>query len=464
MSAGTSSFRSTDPSSGEFIEEFALHDDKEIDAALDSAMLASAQMQRAPLALRSDFLRAVSHGLQAQRMMLADCAVEEMGKVGAQALAEVDKCALTLDLLAMRGPEWLSERSLEAAPWQGVLRYDGLGPILAIMPWNFPYWQVIRVSAGLWMAGNPVVLKHAPNVSGCANWIEHIVHEAAQSVGLDGMLVNLRCEVDTTLRLIADKRVRGVTFTGSTEAGRAIGATAGAALKKSVLELGGSDAYIILEDADLELAVEQCVLSRLIANGQSCVAAKRFIVNERVASRFEEAVASRMSNVMMGDPAEPDSELGPLARDDLRAKLEQQVSQSVAHGAEILTGATASPKPGYWYAPTVLRGVKEGMAVFDQETFGPVAAIVRAKDDVEAVRLANASPFGLGAAIFGRNSQRMASIAASLEVGSVVLNDFVRSDARWPFGGCKASGYGRELGEQGVREFTNPKAILRADT
>ena len=335
-----------------------------------------------------------------------------------------------------------------------------MGLVLAIMPWNFPLWQVARAAAPALTAGNGVLLKHAPNVPKCAL----DVVEAFEAAGLPrGLFANLFVDVETTGALVRDRRVQGVTLTGSTEAGRSVGAVAGAEIKSCVLELGGSDPYVVLVDADVERTVEACVTGRLINAGQSCIAPKRLIVHEAVADEFEAAVVERMSAVRVGDPMAEATEMGPLARRDLRDRLASQVVRSIDAGAKRLLGGDVPDVPGWYYPPTVLAGVRPGMPAHDEELFGPVASIVRAGSEEEALRIANRTSYGLGAAVFTQDLERGARIARTeLEAGSCFVNDFVKSDPRLPFGGVKASGIGRELSEFGIREFVNVKTVVLA--
>jgi len=326
-----------------------------------------------------------------------------------------------------------------------------------VMPWNFPFWQVFRFAAPALMAGNVGLLKHSSNVCGCALSIEEILHTAGVPRGAFRALL---IESKRVARVISAPEVKAVTLTGSTPAGQAVAAKAGEVLKKTVLELGGSDPYVVLEDADLEAAAEACVSSRLVNSGQSCVAAKRFIVIESVRRRFEELFVEKMKAKRMGDPLVPGVDIGPLARRDLRDDLQQQVQRSLAKGARALLGGQSTTGPTAFFAPCVLTDVAPGMAAFDEELFGPVAALVGAKDETQAIRLANQSAFGLGAAVFTSDLERGERIAAeSLEAGSCFVNTFVRSDPRLPFGGIKESGYGRELSAFGIREFVNVKTV-----
>jgi succinate-semialdehyde dehydrogenase/glutarate-semialdehyde dehydrogenase len=337
-----------------------------------------------------------------------------------------------------------------------MIRCDPLGPVLAVMPWNFPFWQVFRAAAPALMAGNVMLLKHASNVPGSALAIERLFREAAFP---EGVFAALLVPASTAEALVDHPAIQAITLTGSETAGVALAARAGRALKKIVLELGGSDAFIVLGDADPSAVAAQAVAARLINNGQSCIAAKRFIVEESIAERFESAFAHHMARQRLGDPLARSTDLGPLARADLVDQLDQQVRGSIALGARLVTGGARPARPGYYYLPTVLSEVTPGMPVFDQETFGPVAALVRARDAAHAIELANRSRFGLGASVWTADPGRGEALASQIEAGSVFVNGPVKSDPRLPFGGIKRSGYGRELGAAGLREFVNLKTV-----
>ena len=379
-----------------------------------------------------------------------------MGKPLAQAVAEIHKSAAACRYYADEGPLLLKPHHPVGSPRGAEVVYEPLGTILGIMPWNFPYWQVFRSAAAALMAGNAVIIKHAPTVSGSALALESLVRRAGAPAGL---LTVLRVEPSRIPALIADPRIAAVTLTGSTGAGRSVAAEAGRALKRGIYELGGSDPYLILEDADLEHAAETCAASRLINAGQSCVSAKRFIVASSVRGRFERLLVERMAARTLGDPSDPATDVGPLARKDLVRTLHRQVTESVAKGARILLGGHPRPGAGYFFPPTVLTNVSAGMPAFDEELFGPVAAVISAPSEAGAIALANASPFGLGAAVFTRNLRTARRVAERLEAGTVSINDFVKSDPTLPFGGIKASGFGRELGAYGLREFLNIKTL-----
>jgi succinate-semialdehyde dehydrogenase/glutarate-semialdehyde dehydrogenase len=381
----------------------------------------------------------------------------EMGKPVAQGRSEVDKCAWVCRYYVEHGAAFLAPEAVVSDAAKSYVTFQPLGTVLAVMPWNFPLWQVFRFAAPALMAGNAGLLKHSSNVSGCALAIEQILHAAGFPSPLFRTLLVGSARVGA---LVDAPQVAAVTLTGSTPAGRAVAARAGAALKKTVLELGGSDPYVILEDADLEAAAEACAASRLINGGQSCIAAKRFVVVEAVRARFEELLVERMRARRLGDPLDPAVDVGPQARHDLRDDLRRQVARSVELGARVRLGGEVPSGPGAFYPPTVLTGVTRGMPAHDEELFGPVAAVIAAQDEADALRKANDSPFGLGAAVFTRDRARGERLAAEeLQAGSCFVNAFVRSDPRLPFGGIKESGYGRELSSFGIREFVNVKTV-----
>jgi succinate-semialdehyde dehydrogenase/glutarate-semialdehyde dehydrogenase len=382
---------------------------------------------------------------------------KEMGKPIAGGRAEAEKCAWVCDYYAEHAEHFLAPQPVETDASQSFVAFEPLGVVLAVMPWNFPFWQVLRFAAPALMAGNAGLLKHSSNVMGCALAIEELFRDAGFPPGLfRSLLIPGRGVAE----VIENRKVAAVTLTGSTPAGKAVAAKAGEVLKKCVLELGGSDPYVILEDANLDEAVSTCVTSRLINSGQSCIAAKRFIVVEALAEEFEEKYVELMRAQKMGDPMEEDTVVGPQARSDLRDELHDQTMKSVEKGARLLLGGEIPKGAGAYYPPTVLAGVKKGMPAYDDELFGPVAALITAKDEDDAIRIANDSVFGLGAAVFTSDVERGAEIATKrLHAGSCFVNSFVKSDPRLPFGGIKESGYGRELSEFGIREFVNVKTV-----
>jgi succinate-semialdehyde dehydrogenase/glutarate-semialdehyde dehydrogenase len=381
----------------------------------------------------------------------------EMGKPLEQSVAEVEKCAWVADYYAENAETFLAPVLADTDATKSYWTYRPLGVILGIMPWNFPFWQVVRFATPALAAGNAALLKHAPSVPGCALALEGLYRDAGFPRDL---FRNLFVDTDVAGDLIDDRRVAAVSLTGSVRAGQAVAARAGAAIKKCVLELGGSDPSLVLADADLDAAVDACVFGRLLNTGQSCIAAKRFVVVEAVRPAFEERLVARMAAAVMGDPTDPDSVIGPMARVDLRDTLHDQVRRSVEDGATLMLGGEVPDRPGAWYPPTVLTDVGPGMAAYNEELFGPVAAILPVKDTAEAVTVANDTRFGLGASVYTRDTRLGELIAAELlDAGNCFVNGVVKSDPRLPFGGVKESGYGRELSPLGIREFTNAKTV-----
>jgi len=451
------SLQTTNPTTGALVREYEEASDDEVAGILAGAQRAFQDWRRAGFAERAAALQKAAQALDSRKEELARLMAIEMGKPLAQGRSELEKCAWVCRYYAENGARFLEPEAVATDASKSFVAFQPLGPVLAVMPWNFPFWQVFRFAAPALMAGNVGLLKHSSNVSGCALAIEEILHGAGIPSGAFRALLISSARV---ARVIGAPEVKAVTLTGSTPAGQAVAAKAGEVLKKTVLELGGSDPYVVLEDADLEAAADACVTARLINSGQSCIAAKRFVVVEPVRRRFEELFVAKMKEKRMGDPLEAGVDVGPLARRDLRDDLHQQVHRSLAKGARPLLACELPAGPGAFYPPSVLADVTPGMPAFDEEMFGPVAALVSAKDEQDAVRLANESAFGLGAAVFTSDRERGARIAAeSLEAGSCFVNTFVRSDPRLPFGGIKESGYGRELGAFGIREFVNVKTV-----
>jgi succinate-semialdehyde dehydrogenase/glutarate-semialdehyde dehydrogenase len=402
-------------------------------------------------------MRGAARILRDRAREFGELMTREMGKPIAGGVSEAEKCAWVCDYYAEHAEAFLADQEVEADAGRSFVTFRPIGVVLAVMPWNFPFWQVFRFAAPNLMAGNAGVLKHASNVPGCALAIENIFREAGFPEGLFGSLLIPGGRV---AGVIEHPLVRAVTLTGSTPAGKAVAAKAGEVLKKTVLELGGSDPYVILEDADLDSAATTCATARLINSGQSCIAAKRFIVVEAVREAFEERFLQAMRAAKMGDPMEEDTVVGPQARDDLRDELHHQVVQSIEAGARCTLGGQIPPGPGAFYPATILTDVGPGMPAYHEELFGPVASIIPAKDEAEALRVANDTSFGLGAAVFTRDVEKGTRIAAEeLEAGACFVNAFVRSDPRLPFGGVKESGYGRELSPFGILEFVNIKTV-----
>jgi len=448
---------SIDPATGSKTVSYEESSPDECLEAVRTAHAAFQSWREVDFEARGGVMRLAADLLERDKDRLAVLMADEMGKPLAQGRSEAEKCAWVCRYFAEHAVRFLAAEPVPTDARRSFVVFPPLGVILAVMPWNFPFWQVFRFAAPALMAGNAALLKHASNVSGCALAIGEIFAEAGFPDGLFRALLIRAEAVDLVLER---PEVRGVALTGSSEAGRSIALKAGRLLKKTVLELGGSDPYVVLEDADLALAAETCAAGRLVNTGQSCIAAKRFIVVEPVRREFTDRFVEILRAKRMGDPKEPGVDLGPLARHDLRDALHAQVTESVRRGARIALGGEIPPGPGAFYPATVLTDVRPGMPAFDEETFGPVAAVVEARDEAEAIRLANQSPFGLGAAVFTQDVVRGERIAAeSLDAGSCFVNAAVHSDPRLPFGGIKDSGYGRELSPFGIREFVNVKTV-----
>lgn len=448
-----------DPATGEQLARFDVHSPAEVDARLGRAARAQAQWRLRPATERAALLPRLAALLRSEKQALAALIISEMGKPIGEALAEVEKCALNCDFYAEHAPAMLADAPVAAVPGTSIT-FEPLGVILAIMPWNYPLWQVIRFAAPALAAGNGAILKHAANVPQSALAIERLVAEAGFP---EGLFTNLFTEPATVAGVIADPRIAGVTLTGSTEVGAIVAGQAGAALKKQVLELGGSDPFIVLADADLDRAARMAVTARFTNAGQSCVNAKRFIVEAKVADAFVERFLAGIAALRQGNPRDAATTLGPLARANLRNAIHDQVERSVAAGARLHVGGAFPAGPGFFYPATLLDHVAPGMAAFDEETFGPAAAVIRAPDADTAIALANRTNFGLGASLWTADLDRGRALARRIDAGAVFVNAMVASDPRVPFGGIKRSGYGRELGEAGMKEFTNMKTIRVAE-
>lgn len=449
---------SVNPADNSIIAQYAYHNSQQIEAAIQQAASAQKSWSALSFAQRATILSYIAAALRTQKEALAMLATQEMGKPLQQSMEEVEKCAQTLLYYAQNGEMMLQPVAIPTDASESFIAYRPLGVILAIMPWNFPFWQVFRAFAPIAMAGNVLLLKHASNVSGCAKAIEDIIIASGAPIGLLQTLLLPPADLE---QIIGHKSVAGVTLTGSTQAGRSVAQLAGKHLKKCVLELGGSDAYVILNDVNINEAAHICVQGRLKNSGQSCVAAKRFIVTPKNKEAFEQAMTFLMQQQPFGDPLQSTNIVGPMARKDLRDELHQQVQRSIEMGATLLCGGYIPPMEGYYYPPTVLTNVTKGMPAFDEELFGPVAAIIAAKDEADAIAIANDSEYGLGAAVLGNDAALTKNIATNLlEAGNCFVNAFVHSDARLPFGGIKNSGYGRELGDYGIKEFVNIKTVF----
>ncbi|MFC7513715.1 NAD-dependent succinate-semialdehyde dehydrogenase [Herbaspirillum sp. GCM10030257] len=451
--------QSINPHSGQIIRSYDPQDDAEVDRLLGAAETTFHDWKKSSFSDRAQLMKAAGTALRDRKEQLAELMADEMGKVMRDGIAEIEKCAGCCDYYADNAQRFLASHAVPTDAEDSYIAFDPLGPVLAIMPWNFPFWQVFRFAAPALMAGNVGVLKHASNVSGCALAIQDIFQTAGFP---EHAFTSLLIESARVERVIRHPAIKAVTLTGSTPAGRSVAATAGSELKKTVLELGGSDAYVVLDDADLDAAVDICVKSRLINAGQSCIAAKRFIVAKSLRTQFEKAYAERFEKIRYGNPRDENSSIGPMARVDLRDEIHRQVEESRRQGARLLTGGKIPAGEGAYYPPTVLTDVKPGMLAFDEEIFGPVAAIIEANSEDHAIELANQSSFGLGAALFTRDKERANRLARRIEAGSVFVNAFVKSDVRLPFGGVKQSGYGRELSWFGIQEFVNVKTVYHA--
>ncbi|HEX3464260.1 MAG TPA: NAD-dependent succinate-semialdehyde dehydrogenase [Candidatus Elarobacter sp.] len=452
----TASIETLNPATGEPLRRYDTHDESAVGARLDAAVAAQRAWRKTPFAERGERLRAAARYLREHKDELAELATREMGKPIAESEAEVEKCAVSCDWFAANAERLLTPEEHPSSATRSYVAFRPLGVLLAIMPWNFPYWQVFRASAPALMAGNVLVLKHAANVTGVALKIEEIFRASGFPGGAFSTLLIDSKHMEP---VVLDERVAAVTLTGSEGAGSSVGAAAGKAIKKTVLELGGSDYFIVLADADLERAAEIGVKARFQNTGQSCIAAKRFIVEDAVYDRYAELFVEKTRALKAGDPADRATQIGPLARHDLRDALAEQVRDTVAAGAELLLGAEPIPGPGAFYTPTVVGEVRPGMRMAVEETFGPAAALMRARDAAHAVELANDSRFGLGGNLWTNDVAKAERLAAELESGNCFINGMTASDPRLPFGGVKKSGIGRELSEFGIREFVNVQTV-----
>jgi succinate-semialdehyde dehydrogenase / glutarate-semialdehyde dehydrogenase len=451
---------SVNPATGLSLTEYALHTETQIDAALQGAADAQKIWRKRPLAERCALLLRVAALLRERKSALAQLVTLEMGKPIVESEAEIEKCAWNCDFYAGKAQEFLGDEIVPSGATESRIVYDPLGVVLAIMPWNYPFWQVLRFAAPALAAGNGIVLKHANNVPQCALALENLFRDALREVNAPpSLFATVLVDASRVKDLIKDPRIAALTLTGSTPVGKLVASQAGAVLKKQVLELGGSDAFIILADADLEAAARTAVKARFINVGQSCINGKRFIVEAAVAQRFTELFVEHTRALKIGNPMERDVSIGPMARANLREDLHRQVSQSIEQGARLLLGGSSIEGPGYFYQPTVLDQVEPQMVAACEETFGPAAAILSVKDAQEAVKLTNSLDYGLGAALWTSDLDRAHALSHEIEAGAVFINGLVASDPRLPFGGIKQSGYGRELGVHGAREFTNIKTV-----
>ena len=448
--------KSINPATGELIRKYETHSNEQALSIVSKSGEAWIDWKSTDFSLRSKKMKRAAFILREQNEELAQLMTLEMGKVIHEARAEIEKCAWVCEFYADNAESFLADEMVETNASKSFVSFEPLGIVLAVMPWNFPFWQVFRFAAPALMAGNAAVLKHASNVPGCALAIENIFIKAGFPENLFRTLMISASQVES---VIMNPHIRAVTLTGSEAAGMNVAAIAGRALKKTVLELGGSDPFIVLEDADIDKCVTTAVNARMINNGQSCIAAKRFIVVESRLKEFETKKAEIMSTLLVGDPLLADTQVGPLARADLRDELHEQVKASLDDGARLLLGGKSIPGPGFFYEPTVISDVRRGMSLYHEETFGPVSAIIPVKDAEQAIEVANDSEFGLGGSLWTNDLVRGEKLARQVESGAVFVNGMTVSDPRLPFGGIKRSGYGRELSYFGIREFTNIKSI-----
>lgn len=451
---------SINPTTGEVLCQFEQLTDAQLEVKIRHAAVAFHSYRRTPIQERARLLLQVAGILECEKEVFARLMTNEMGKTFSSAVAETEKCAWVCRYYAENGERFLADEMVNTGTAHSYVRYQPLGTLLAVMPWNFPFWQVLRFAAPALMAGNVGLLKHAPNVPQCALALEDLFLRAGFP---EGVFQTLLISVEQVERVIADTRVAAITLTGSETAGRAVASAAGKQVKKTVLELGGSDPFIITPSADLDMAVQMGVKARLVNNGQSCLAAKRFIVVEIVADAFEQRFVASMNALRVGDPLDPTTDVGPLATAGVLDVLDHQVQRAVAHGAHVLTGGQRLARSGYYYTPTVLANVSHDSPVYYEEFFGPVALLFRVRSLDEAIDLANDSPFGLSSSAWTNDPTECARLIDEIEAGAVFINTISVSDPRMPFGGVKRSGYGRELSIFGIREFVNVKAVTIAD-
>lgn len=448
---------SVNPANLQTIKTYSRMSPSEVSEIIELSNKAFKEWRQTSFSNRSKLMTNAADVLRVKKEEYSRLMTLEMGKPIAQSRAEIDKCAWVCEYYAENAEKFLSDEITPTDASKSFVSFQPLGIILAVMPWNFPFWQVFRFAAPGLMAGNAGILKHASNVSGCALAIEEVFREAGFPENLFRTILVPSSQME---EVIKNEKIRAVTLTGSVPAGKAVAKTAGSVLKKTVMELGGSDPYVILEDADLEMAADTCVTARLINGGQSCIAAKRFIIVEEIYNEFEKLFVEKMKSKKMGDPFDESNHIGPQASVPLRDELHQQVEKSIQLGAKLLLGGKIPKEKGAWYPPTVLSNVKKGMPAYDEELFGPVAALIKAKDEEEAITIANDSIFGLGASVFTRDLKKGEMIAKEkIQAGCCFVNAFVKSDPRLPFGGIKESGYGRELSSFGIREFVNIKSV-----
>jgi succinate-semialdehyde dehydrogenase/glutarate-semialdehyde dehydrogenase len=448
--------KAVNPADGVLIKEYKEHTEAESAQIVDRANDEFRDWEKTSFAERGRLMHKAAEVLRENVDEYAKLITVEMGKVIGESRAEVEKCAWVCDYYADNAERFLADEIIESDASRSLVSFEPIGVVLAVMPWNFPFWQVMRFAAPALMAGNGGVLKHASNVPGCALAIEDVFRKAGFPENIFRTLLISSAKVESVIR---NRHVKAVTLTGSEPAGSQVASIAGRELKKTVLELGGSDPFIVLEDADLQACVKTSVTARMINQGQSCIAAKRFIVVKPLVERFEQQHVEIMTTLRLGDPLDSETQVGPLARMDLLEELDAQVQESIGKGARLLCGGKKADGPGAYYMPTVLADVGSGMPAYDEEIFGPVSAIIPVRDAEEAISVANASPFGLGGCVWSRDIAKAEAVARRVESGCVFVNGMVKSDPRLPFGGVKHSGYGRELSHYGIREFVNIKTI-----
>ncbi len=447
---------SLNPSTNQVIQTYASWDSRRLEQALEKTRYAQRAWAQTAFAQRAEVLRHAVTQLRAQHDRYALLITQEMGKPLREARAEVEKCTTVCDYYAQHGEEFMRAEPVESEASKSYVAHHPLGVVLAVMPWNFPFWQVFRAAAPALMAGNALLLKHAPNVPQCALAIEAIFRDCGLP---DDVFTNLMIEVEQVAETIASPHVHAVTLTGSEAAGRKVAALAGQHLKKCVLELGGSDPFIVLHDADLELAVNMAVASRFMNCGQSCIAAKRFIVVPQIADEFLHQLKAKVEALVLGNPMNDATQVGPMARLDLRDELHRQITDSIAQGAVVVTGCQPVERAGFFYQPSILDHVTSNTRAYHEELFGPIATVIRAANEADALRIANETRFGLGSSIWSKDTARAEQLAAHIQAGCTFINGMVKSDPRLPFGGVKASGYGRELSRLGMHEFVNAKTV-----
>ncbi len=444
------------PANNQLVKSFNEYSSEQVSQIIEKAQSAFLTWRETSLMERSKLMFNAANILRNDKIKYAEIMTMEMGKPITQAIAEVEKCAWVCDYYAENAESFLSEEFIQTDASESYVQFDPIGIVLAVMPWNYPFWQVLRFAVPALMAGNVALLKHASNVPMSALAIEEVFSEAGFPKNVFSTLLIGSKQVQD---VIENPLVKAATLTGSEPAGKAIASSAGKALKKTVMELGGSDPFIILNDANIAGAVKDGVTSRILNNGQSCIAAKRFIMVEDIADQFETQFVKRMKELVVGEPMDDNTELGPIAREDLLEELDWQVKETVKQGGKILTGGERVDREGAFYQPTVLSNVKKGMLAYSEELFGPVAIMIRAKDENDAIEIANDTPFGLGASIWTSDIKQAKKLTKQIDSGAVFINGFVKSDPRLPFGGVKNSGYGRELSHYGIKEFVNIKTI-----